>query len=145
MATKTLTMFETRNDLPAESREQMVELLNARLADTFDLYSQLKQAHWSVKGPDFIQLHVLYDTVAESVLSSSTRSRSAPLRSAGSHGHRPHGGQVERLDEYPLDATSGPRPSRSSPTASPPTAQRSARRSTRRTRAGRHGHLGSLH
>src|SRR6187397_135039 len=66
--TKTRTTFETRNDLPAESREKLVELLNARLADTFDLYSQIKQAHWSVRGPDFIQLHLLYDTVAESVL-----------------------------------------------------------------------------
>ncbi len=43
-------MFETRNDLPAANRVKLVELLNARLADTFDLYSQLKQAHWSVKG-----------------------------------------------------------------------------------------------
>ena len=68
MPTKTPTMFETRNDLPAESREKLVELLNARLADSFDLYSQIKQAHWSVRGPDFIQLHLLYDTVAERVL-----------------------------------------------------------------------------
>jgi starvation-inducible DNA-binding protein len=45
MATKTTTLFETRNDLPADTRKELVELLNARLADTFDLYSQLKQAH----------------------------------------------------------------------------------------------------
>ena len=68
MATKTRTMFETRNDLPVENREKLVDLLNARLADTFDLYSQVKQAHWNVKGPDFIQLHELYDMVAETVL-----------------------------------------------------------------------------
>ena len=50
MATKTTRTFETRIDIPAEAREQLVELLNARLADTFDLYSQLKQAHWNVQG-----------------------------------------------------------------------------------------------
>ena len=68
MATKTARMFETRIDLDQASREKLIALLNARLADTFDLYSQLKQAHWSVRGSDFIQLHELYDTLAESVL-----------------------------------------------------------------------------
>src|SRR5262249_38079313 len=69
MATKTKTRtFATRIDIPEENRDRLVELLNARLADTFDLYSQVKQAHWNVKGSDFIQLHLLYDTVAEDVI-----------------------------------------------------------------------------
>src|SRR4026209_628033 len=68
MATQTDRTFETRIDISADAREKLVELLNARLADSFDLYSQLKQAHWNVKGSDFIQLHELYDAVAESVL-----------------------------------------------------------------------------
>ncbi len=45
----------------------MVELLNARLADSVDLQTQLKQAHWNVKGPQFIALHELFDKVAEAV------------------------------------------------------------------------------
>src|SRR6266542_745160 len=68
MATETKRTFETRIDIAEGSREELVQLLNARLADTFDLYSQLKQAHWNVKGSDFIQLHELYDDVAEGVL-----------------------------------------------------------------------------
>ena len=68
MTTDTRLTFPTRIDIPAESREVLVELLNARLADAFDLYSQLKQAHWNVKGSDFIQLHALYDTVAADVI-----------------------------------------------------------------------------
>ena len=40
-------------------------LLNQTLADTSDLYSQTKQAHWNVKGKDFYQLHLLYDELAE--------------------------------------------------------------------------------
>ena len=43
----------------------MVSLLNQQLADTFDLYSQVKQAHWNVKGPQFIALHELFDRLAE--------------------------------------------------------------------------------
>lgn len=58
---------ETRNDLPAKAREAMAELLGDRLADILDLRSQLKQAHWNVKGPNFIGLHKLFDEVVESV------------------------------------------------------------------------------
>lgn len=58
----------THIDIDAETREQMVALLNQQLADTFDLYSQTKQAHWNVKGPDFFQLHELYDKLAGEVI-----------------------------------------------------------------------------
>ncbi len=42
----------------------MIALLNQQLADTFDLCSHLKQAHWNVKGEQFIALHQLYDELA---------------------------------------------------------------------------------
>jgi starvation-inducible DNA-binding protein len=61
-------MFQSRHDLEEEVRQQMVELCNRQLADTFDLYSQNKQAHWNVKGRDFFQLHELFDRLAEEVL-----------------------------------------------------------------------------
>jgi starvation-inducible DNA-binding protein len=60
-------MFRTRNDLPQAAREQMVALCNQQLADTMDLYSQTKHAHWNVRGPEFYQLHELFDELAESV------------------------------------------------------------------------------
>jgi starvation-inducible DNA-binding protein len=56
--------FETHIDLALETREKMIGLLNQQLADTFDLLSQTKQAHWNVKGRDFHQLHTLYDELA---------------------------------------------------------------------------------
>jgi starvation-inducible DNA-binding protein len=109
MATKTTALFETRNDLPADTRNELVELLNARLADTFDLYSQLKQAHWSVRGPDFIQLHELYDTVAESVLGfvDEIAERATALGGLATGTVR-LAADASALEEYPLDATSGP-------------------------------------
>jgi starvation-inducible DNA-binding protein len=64
-ATKSKAMFSTRNDLSREVRGQMVALLNQQLADTFDLYSQTKQAHWNVKGAQFTPLHELFDKLAE--------------------------------------------------------------------------------
>jgi len=59
--------FTTRTDRAPETREKMIRLLNQQLADTFDLYSQTKQAHWNVKGAQFFQLHELYDKLAEEV------------------------------------------------------------------------------
>jgi starvation-inducible DNA-binding protein len=60
-------MTETRNSLSLETRQQIIELLNQHLADTFDLYSQTKFAHWNVKGRDFFQLHKLFDELADIV------------------------------------------------------------------------------
>jgi starvation-inducible DNA-binding protein len=60
-------MFKTKNDLAEGVRSKMIELLNARLADAIDLQTQTKQAHWNVKGPNFIALHELFDKVNEDV------------------------------------------------------------------------------
>ncbi|MGC8520920.1 MAG: DNA starvation/stationary phase protection protein Dps [Steroidobacteraceae bacterium] len=60
-------MFETRNDLSADTRSQVIRLLNARLADAIDLGMQTKHAHWNVKGPHFIALHELFDKIAEQI------------------------------------------------------------------------------
>jgi starvation-inducible DNA-binding protein len=57
--------FSTSVDIPADRRAKVVKVLNQHLADAFDLQSQVKQAHWNVKGPDFWQLHTLFDEVAE--------------------------------------------------------------------------------
>src|SRR5512145_1871096 len=57
--------FRTSIDLPADRRKKLIALLNQQLADTFDLYGQAKQAHWNVKGPQFHQLHELFDDLAD--------------------------------------------------------------------------------
>ena len=60
-------MNPTKNDLSAEQRTSLAQLLNERLADLIDLGLQAKQAHWNVKGPTFIALHELFDSVAEKI------------------------------------------------------------------------------
>ncbi len=59
------TLFPTRNDLPADARAKLVDILNQFLADTFDLRSQTKHCHWNVKGPNFIALHKLLDELTD--------------------------------------------------------------------------------
>lgn len=67
MATKAARArtFRTSVDIPAGDRAKIVRILNQHLADSFDLQSQIKQAHWNVKGADFWQLHKLFDETAE--------------------------------------------------------------------------------
>jgi starvation-inducible DNA-binding protein len=55
MATKTRT----------RSRQtEVTDRLNHHLALASDMYSQVKQAHWNVVGPNFIALHKLFDEQA---------------------------------------------------------------------------------
>jgi starvation-inducible DNA-binding protein len=60
-------LYATKNDLPEATRVEVIELLNQRLAESIDLQTQCKQAHWNVKGPSFIGLHKLFDDVNEDV------------------------------------------------------------------------------
>ncbi len=61
------TLRPTKNDLPESVRVEVVGLLNQRLADCIDLQTQCKQAHWNVRGANFIALHKLFDEVNEAV------------------------------------------------------------------------------
>ncbi len=54
-------MHQTRNDLAANAKQASIALLNARLADGIDLALLTKQAHWNIKGPQFIALHEMID------------------------------------------------------------------------------------
>ena len=57
-------MHKTKIDLDLETRERIIGMLNARLADSLDLKSQAKHAHWNVKGIEFMQRHLLFDEIA---------------------------------------------------------------------------------
>ena len=57
-------MYETSNDLASPTRQSAIGMLNEQLADAIDLYLQAKQAHWNIKGPNFVGLHHLFDQIA---------------------------------------------------------------------------------
>lgn len=63
-ATHTEKTFKTSIDIPENKRAAIIDILNARLADSTDLKTQTKHAHWNVKGPQFFQLHELFDQIA---------------------------------------------------------------------------------
>ncbi len=66
-ATATARTFPTSVGVPESNRQALIALLNGRLADSTDLRTQVKWAHWNVKGPHFIQLHELFDSVASHI------------------------------------------------------------------------------
>ena len=51
----------TKNDLPSNAKSAVIGMLNARVADTIDLALATKQAHWNLKGSQFIGVHELLD------------------------------------------------------------------------------------
>jgi starvation-inducible DNA-binding protein len=53
--------------LTDNARKTAVAELNARLADALTLSAAVKQAHWNVKGRNFIAVHELFDSVFASL------------------------------------------------------------------------------
>jgi starvation-inducible DNA-binding protein len=103
-----LPTFKTSIDLPAGTRSEIIDLCNQQLADTADLQSQIKQAHWNVKGPEFISLHLLYDTLAEEVEGYIDLIAERVTQLGGyAMGTARMAAENSRLPEFPTDAIQG--------------------------------------
>jgi starvation-inducible DNA-binding protein len=101
-------MHKTRNDLAANTRGAVINLLQARLADAIDLSTQAKQAHWNVKGPHFIGLHELFDQVHEHVDEAVDLAAERLVALGGiAEGTARVAAKRSGLEEYPLDIASG--------------------------------------
>jgi starvation-inducible DNA-binding protein len=101
-------MFKTKNDLSEAIRVQVIELLNARLADAVDLQTQTKQAHWNVKGPNFIALHELFDKVNEDVEDYVDEIAERVIQLGGvAEGTARMAAKRSSLSEYPAKAVDG--------------------------------------
>lgn len=100
--------FPTHVDLPAEKRAALVDILNVHLAETFDLMSQAKQAHWNVKGKDFYQLHLLFDELAAELAGFVDELAERATAIGGyATGTVRMAAESSTLPEYPTDAVEG--------------------------------------
>lgn len=54
-------LHPTRNTMDSNARNVAISLLGARLVDGLDLSLITKQAHWNLKGPQFIGIHLMLD------------------------------------------------------------------------------------
>lgn len=106
---ETPRLFSTKNDLPAETRAQLVDLLNRRLADCIDLQTQCKQAHWNVKGPSFIGLHKLFDDINSDVEEYVDLLAERAVQLGGvAEGTARCAAERSTLGEYPIHISEGP-------------------------------------
>ena len=101
-------MHSTRNDLTVKARTKLAALLNTRLADALDLQMQAKQAHWNVKGPQFIALHELFDKLAAEIDGhvDEMAERITALGGVAEGTVQAVAGR-SKLDPYPLDISEG--------------------------------------
>lgn len=99
-------MFKSPSKLSEAARNTLANTLNARLADGLDLYSQVKVAHWNIRGPLFAALHPLFDTVAQSAneYNDGIAERAATL-GGRVFGTARHVASTSRLPEYPQQTT----------------------------------------
>src|SRR6186713_1779700 len=99
-------MYKSPSHLPEEARARIADALNARLADGLDLHSQIKVAHWNIKGPQFAALHPLFETFAVSLanFNDSIAERAVTL-GGKAFGTVRHVAKTSRINEYPQDTT----------------------------------------
>lgn len=101
-------LHPTRNNLPEKTRRAMIDLLNQQLADAIDAGLQAKQAHWNVKGPNFIGLHELFDKVADELEEFTDEIAERAVQLGGfALGTIQVISKNPRLAAYPLDLASG--------------------------------------
>ena len=101
-------MYKTKIDLPEKARRHIVAILNDRLADAIDLQTQVKHAHWNVKGPQFIALHELFDKISGAVLTQidDIAERTTALGGTA-EGTVAVAAKRSKLKNYPLSITAG--------------------------------------
>jgi starvation-inducible DNA-binding protein len=94
-------MYKSPSQLPEQARAKISETLNARLADGLDLHSQIKVAHWNIKGPQFAALHPLFETFAVGLagFTDSIAERAVTL-GGKAYGTARHVAKVSQLPEY---------------------------------------------
>lgn len=102
-------MYKNRVALSDDVKKTVVELLNVRLAEAFDMYSQAKFAHWNVKGLNFYQLHLLFDKIAEDVEGQIDEIAERITALGGvANGTVRQAAITSRLPEYKVESISGP-------------------------------------
>src|SRR5579871_6650426 len=101
-------MYKTKIDLSEKTRRNVNQLLNERLADAIDLQSQVKQAHWNVKGPNFIALHELFDKISDVLLEQiDTIAERVTSLGGTAEGTVAVAAKRSKLKNYPLSITAG--------------------------------------
>jgi starvation-inducible DNA-binding protein len=101
-------VFKSSNPISEGARTKIASALNACLVDGLDLKSQIKVAHWNVKGPHFAALHPLFETFAVTLdgFTDSIAERAVAL-GALAVGTARDVAKTSRIPEYASKTTAG--------------------------------------
>ena len=103
-----MSLHPTRNTLPEAIRRKSVDLLGQSLVTAIDVQRQAKQAHWNVKGPNFIALHELFDKISDAVLEQIDEIAERVTSLGGTaEGTVAVAAKRSKLKNYPLSITAG--------------------------------------
>lgn len=92
--------------LPEEVRAAISQALLPVLVDGIDLHSQIKVAHWNIKGPQFAALHPLFDQFATDLqLRNDELAERILTLGTLAVGTTRHVANHSRLPDYPQDVT----------------------------------------
>ncbi|WP_144162456.1 DNA starvation/stationary phase protection protein Dps [Paraburkholderia sp. BCC1885] len=103
-----MSLHPTRNALPETIRRTSVDLLAQSLVTAIDVQRQAKQAHWNVKGPNFIALHLLFDELHTAAIEWADLSAERLVALGGTaDGRVQQVAAKTSIDAYPLDLQDG--------------------------------------
>lgn len=99
-------MKNSPSQLSADVRKKICESLRGVLTDGLDLHSQIKVAHWNIKGPQFAALHPLFDSFATGLAVQNDDLAERILTLGGlAVGTARHVARTSRLPDYPQELT----------------------------------------
>jgi starvation-inducible DNA-binding protein len=99
-------MYKTPSQLPEATRTAVVHTLNEILVDGLDLHSQLKVAHWNIRGPQFPTLHPLFEQFALELAAHNDAIAERAVTLGGlAIGSARSVAKRSRVDDYPFDTT----------------------------------------
>ena len=106
--TKNTPRFPSRVRLDEKTRAHLIERSNQALTSLLDLASQVKQAHWNIKGPQFFARHQLFDALhAHLTAWADDVAERAATMGGYATGTSRLVASGSRLEEYDLEAVDG--------------------------------------
>ena len=95
---------DTRNGTQSNAKKVSIETLGRRLADGIDLALAVKQAHWNLKGPEFIGIHLMLDGFRDKLDNYNDKVAERITQLGGTaHGTAASVSAESALSPYPLD------------------------------------------
>ena len=99
-------MKQTNTGISEQNRQNIVNILDALLADEYVLYTKTRNYHWNVVGPHFNNYHKAfeeqYDGLSEDIDEIAERIRALGFKTSSSLGEFQKNSQIkEHPGEYP--------------------------------------------